>query len=245
MRYALCAMRYELVNLGDNVNSISNNLQGVQDRIKSACRRAGRDPEEVLLIAVTKSLPVERIQAAIQEGLTHFGENYIQEAQEKIEALSQGTWHFIGHLQKNKAKTAVKLFSMIETLDSLALGQMLNRQALQAGKTIEALIQVNEAGESSKSGLPPEKVPLLIKESNTWPALRIRGLMTIPPYDLDPEKSRPWYRSLFQWRAEWQTQFPSFDLSHLSMGMSHDFEVAIEEGATIIRVGTALFGPRE
>jgi PLP dependent protein len=223
---------------------LTHSLAEVEERINAACLRAGRKREEIRLIAVTKTVPLERIQAAIQEGLTHFGENYIQEAQIKIEALSQGTWHFIGHLQKNKAKTAIKLFSMIETLDSPALARELNHQALQAGKIIEVLIQVNEAGESSKSGLPPKQVPLLLKESNTWPALRIRGLMTIPPYDPDPEKSRPWYLSLFQRRAQWQAQFPSLDLSHLSMGMSHDFEVAIEEGATIIRVGTALFGPR-
>ena len=226
------------------MNSISGNIQQVQERIKSACRRVGRDPREVLLIAVTKTVPVERIQEALQEGLTHFGENYIQEAQLKIEALRQGVWHFIGHLQRNKAKSAVKLFSMIETLDSPALARELNRQALQTGNLVEVLIQVNEAGESSKSGLPPDKVPLLLKEAETWPALRIRGLMIIPPYDPDPEKSRPWFRSLFQWRALWQDQFPSADLSHLSMGMSHDFEAAIEEGATIIRVGTALFGAR-
>lgn len=227
------------------MGALAYSIAEVEARITAACLRAGRKREEIRLIAVTKTVPIERIQAAIKEGLTHFGENYLQEAQKKIEFLSQGTWHFIGHLQKNKARPAVKLFSMIETLDSPALAQELNHQALQAGKTIEALIQVNEAGESSKSGLPPEKIPLLIEESNTWSSLHIRGLMTIPPYELDPEKSRPWYRSLFQRRAEWQAQFPSVDLRHLSMGMSHDFEVAIEEGATIIRVGTALFGPRE
>ncbi len=226
------------------MNSISHNIQQVRERINAACLRAGRDPQAVLLIAVTKTLPVERIQEAIQEGLTHFGENYIQEAQRKIEVLKQGTWHFIGHLQTNKAKTALELFSMIETLDSLKLARELNRLALQAGKTVDVLIQVNEAEEGSKSGLTPDQVPSLLEASPDWPALRLRGLMTIPPYDPDPEKSRPWYRSLFQRRAKWQAQFPAVDLSQLSMGMSNDFEVAIEEGATIVRVGTALFGPR-
>jgi pyridoxal phosphate enzyme (YggS family) len=226
------------------MNSLSLNIQQVQERMKSACQGAGRNTDDVLLMAVTKTVPVERIQEAIREGLTHFGENYIQEAQGKIEAITQGTWHFIGHLQKNKARQALKLFSMIETLDSMALAQELNRQALQIGKTIEALIQVNEAGEDSKSGLTPEQAPALLKESPNWPALHIRGLMTIPPYDPDPEKSRPWYRSLFRLREKWGQQFPGIDLAHLSMGMSHDFEVAIEEGATIIRVGTALFGAR-
>jgi hypothetical protein len=194
------------------------------------------------LIAVTKTLPVERIREAIQAGLTHFGENYIQEAQKKVEVLRQGTWHFIGHLQTNKGRTALELFSMIETLDSLKLARELNRLALQAGKTVDVLIQVNEAAEDSKSGLTRDQIPSLLEASPAWPALRLRGLMTIPPYDPDPEKSRPWYRSLFQWRAQWQAQFPAVDLSQLSMGMSNDFEVAIEEGATLVRLGRAIFG---
>jgi len=227
------------------MDSLVLSIQQVQKRIKSACNKAGRKPEEILLTAVTKTVSAERIQEGIREGLSHFGENYIQEAQKKIEYLNQGTWHFIGHLQSNKAKLALKLFSMIETLDSQNLAQELNRQALQAEKTIEVLIQVNEAEESSKSGITPELAPNLLKESLAWPALRIRGFMTIPPYDPDPEKSRPWYRSLFRHREKWQQQFPEIELTHLSMGMSHDFEVAIEEGATIIRVGTAIWGARD
>lgn len=223
---------------------LADSIKHVLERIEQACLRSGRRPEEVLLIAVTKTVPEERIRQALREGLTHFGENYIQEGQRKIEALGLGTWHFIGHLQKNKARTAVKLFSMIETVDSLSLAQELNRLALQAGKTLEILIEVNEAGESTKSGLNPDQVPALLEESSDWAALHLRGLMTMPPYDPDPEKSRPWYRSLRHWQEKWQHQFPSIDLTQLSMGMSHDFEVAIEEGATIIRVGTALFGAR-
>ncbi|MFH0786773.1 MAG: YggS family pyridoxal phosphate-dependent enzyme [Pseudomonadota bacterium] len=226
------------------METLFSSIQQVRDRIHQACLRAGRRPEDILLVAVTKTLPEERIQQALQEGLTHFGENYIQEAQRKIETIRQGTWHFIGHLQSNKAKQALNLFSMIETVDSLKLARELNRQALQAGKTLEILLQVNEAGEESKSGLAADQIPCLLEESPTWQGLRLRGLMTIPPYDLDPEKSRPWYRSLSEQRARWQLQFPGLDLRHLSMGMSHDFEVAIEEGATIIRVGTALFGAR-
>ena len=227
------------------MGALTSSIQQVRERINQACLRAGRKPEDVQLIAVTKTIPEERIRQAIREGLTHFGENYIQEAQRKIEALKQGTWHFIGHLQKNKAKYAVKLFSMIETVDNQALAQELNRLALQAGKTLEILIQVNEAGETTKSGLSPDQVPSLLSESPDWAALRLRGLMTMPPYDPDPEKSRPWYRSLRQWQKKWQQQFPLLDLTQLSMGMSHDFEVAIEEGATIIRVGTAIFGARD
>ncbi len=226
------------------MDALPDSIEQVRNRIESACLRSNRRKEDILLIAVTKTIPVERIQQALSEGLTHFGENYIQEAQQKIDSIQQGTWHFIGHLQKNKAKYAVKLFSMIETVDNAALAQELNRQTMQAGKTMEILIQVNEAGESTKSGLPPEKVPSLLQESPAWPALRIRGFMTMPPYDPDPEKSRPWFRSLYHWRDKWRQEFPEMDLTHLSMGMSHDFDVAIEEGATIIRVGTALFGSR-
>jgi pyridoxal phosphate enzyme (YggS family) len=195
-------------------------------------------------VAVTKTVRSERIQQALREGLTHFGENYIQEAQQKIEALGQGSWHFIGHLQRNKAKYAVRLFSMIETIDNSSLAEELNHLALKAEKTLDVLIQVNEAGEESKSGLSPEHIPSLLSAFSQWPALRFRGLMTMPPYDPDPEQSRPWYRSLYNWREKWRRQFPELNFSHLSMGMSHDFEVAIEEGATIIRVGTALFGAR-
>ncbi len=226
------------------METLFSSIQRVRDRIHQACLRAGRRPEDILLVAVTKTLPEERIYQALQEGLTHFGENYIQEAQRKIETIRQGTWHFIGHLQSNKTKQALNLFSMIETVDSLKLARELNRQALQAGKILEILLQVNEAGEESKSGLAADQAPSLLEESPTWQGLRLRGLMTIPPYDPDPEKSRRWYRSLSEQCARWQRQFPGLDLRYLSMGMSHDFEVAIEEGATIIRVGTALFGAR-
>ncbi len=226
------------------MNGINDNIQRVRERMERACSRSGRRLDEVLLVAVSKTLPAERIREALDAGLTHFGENYIQEAQKKIEELQGGAWHFIGHLQRNKARTAVKLFSMIETVDRLPLAEELDRQAREAGKVLEVLIQVNEAEEESKSGLPPDKVPALLEALFSLPGLRIRGLMAIPPYDPDPESSRPWFRSLYRWREKWQNQFPSLDLSQLSLGMSHDFETAIEEGATLIRVGTALFGAR-
>lgn len=226
------------------MDELAINIKQVQDRILAACVRAGRDAREVTLLAVTKTVCTDRIQEAIGKGLLRFGENYIQEAQKKIEALQQGIWHFIGHLQKNKARQGAKLFSMIETVDSPSLARELNRQAFVLGKAIDILIQINEAGEQSKSGLHPAQVPSLLEESRGWPGLRIRGLMTIPPYDPDPEASRPWFRSLFKLREKWQKEFIGLDLSHLSMGMSHDFETAIEEGATIIRVGTAIFGER-
>lgn len=224
--------------------TILENLKQVRLRIEKACERADRSPHLVQLLAVTKTVPIERIREALQAGITHLGENYIQEAQPKIEALPQGIWHFIGHLQRNKAKAALRLFSMIETLDSLALAAELNRLCLQDEKTLEVLVQINEAGEASKSGLAPEEALRLIEASASWPALRLRGLMTLPPYDPDPERSRPWFRSLARRQKEWQSRFPQIALDHLSMGMSHDFEVAIEEGATLIRVGTALFGAR-
>lgn len=226
------------------MDDLANHLSQVRERIGQACLRSGRRAEEILLVAVTKTIPEARIIEALQQGLTHLGENYIQEAQRKIKAIEQGTWHFIGHLQTNKVKQAITLFSMIETLDSKKLAREVNHQALQAGKTMEVLIQVNEAGELTKSGVPPDQVPSLLEEMPSWEGLRLRGLMSIPPYDPDPEQSRPWYRSLHCWQEKWEKQFPDLDLSHLSMGMSHDFEVAIEEGATIIRVGTALFGAR-
>lgn len=227
------------------MDRLALSIQQVKERIAWACQRVGRKPEDIILVAVTKTVEAERVKQALREGLTHFGENYIQEAEEKIKGLGQGQWHFIGHLQSRKAKQALPLFSMIETLDSLKLALELNRQALQMGKTIDLLLQINEAGERTKSGLRPDQVPALLEKSPDWPALRIRGLMCLPPYDPDPETSRPWFRSLFQWREKWQAQFPGLDLTQLSMGMSHDFEVAIEEGATIIRVGTALFGARD
>ncbi len=226
------------------MTSISENWRQVRLGIEQACTRVGRSPDSVQLIAVTKTVSVERVREALQSGLTHLGENYLQEAQRKIEILREGIWHFIGHLQRNKAKNAVHLFDMIETLDSIALGRELNRQCLQAGKTLEVLVQINEAGEASKSGLQPGEVPPLLEESASWTALRLRGLMTLPPYNPDPESSRVWFRSLARHRDEWQRQFPQIDLAHLSMGMSHDFEVGIEEGATLVRVGTALFGSR-
>lgn len=223
---------------------IHDNIRRVRERMERACSRSGRRVDEVLLVAVSKTMPAGRIREALDAGLTHFGENYIQEAQKKIEAIREGAWHFIGHLQRNKARTAVPLFSIIETVDRLSLAEELNRQALQAGKVLEVLIQVNEAEEESKSGLPPDQVPALLEAVSSLPGLRIRGLMAIPPYDPDPESSRRWFRSLYQWREKWQNRFPALDLSQLSMGMSHDLETAIEEGATLIRVGTALFGPR-
>ena len=226
------------------METLADRLDQVNERIQQACRRSGRKAQEILLVAVTKTLPVERILEALTEGLTHFGENYIQEAKQKIEQIHQGTWHFIGHLQSNKAKVAVKLFSMIETLDRLSLAEELNRQAELSGKVLEVLLQVNEAGEDSKSGLPPDQVPSLLEAAPSWSHLHLRGLMAIPPYEPDPELSRRWFRSLYQWQGKWQSRFPDLDLSQLSMGMSHDFETAIEEGATIIRVGTALFGSR-
>ena len=226
------------------METLADRIDQVNERIQQACRRSGRKAQEILLVAVTKTLPAERPLEALTEGLTHFGENYIQEAKQKTEQIHQGTWHFIGHLQSNKAKIAVKLFSMIETLDRLSLAEELNRQAELSGKVLEVLLQVNEAGEDSKSGLPPEQVPSLLEAAPSWSHLHLRGLMAIPPYEPDPELSRRWFRSLYQWQGKWQSRFPDLDLSQLSMGMSHDFETAIEEGATIIRVGTALFGSR-
>jgi len=221
------------------------NYDSIQDRIRTACDRAGRNPDSVTLLAVTKTHPPEVIREATKLGLMVFGENKVQEAKAKI-PLCPGTarWHFIGHLQSNKCRDAVELFEMIESVDSLALAQEINKRAEQVAKTMPVLLEVNSAGEASKFGYTAERLLAELKELNALPRLEIHGFMTIPPWGPNPEKSRPYFRQLreLKQRAEQMLGAP---LPHLSMGMSGDFTVAIEEGATIIRVGTALFGPRQ
>jgi len=193
---------------------------------------------------VTKSQPPEVVAAAAQLGLNLFGENKVQEARAKI-PLCPGRlrWHFIGHLQSNKCRDAVELFEMIQSVDSLPLAREIAKRAEQAGKTMPVLLEVNVAGEASKFGYQPERLLAELKQINALPRIEIRGLMTVPPYAADPEKARPHFQRLreLKERAE---QVLGAPLPHLSMGMSGDFEVAIEEGATIVRIGTALLGPR-
>ena len=220
------------------------NLETIRQRIRAACGRAGRNPDSVSLLAVTKTHPPEVVQAAAGLGLTLFGENKVQEAKAKI-PLCPGKlrWHFIGHLQSNKCRDAVELFRMIQSVDSLPLAQEINKRAEQAAKTMPVLLEVNVAGEASKFGYRPEQLLAELKELNALPRIEIHGLMTVPPWSAEAEKARPHFRRLreLKQRAEAVLGAP---LPHLSMGMSGDFEIAIEEGATIVRVGTALFGPR-
>jgi pyridoxal phosphate enzyme (YggS family) len=223
---------------------LAANLETIRQRIRAACERAGRNPDSVTLLAVSKTHPPETIKAAADCGQIFFGENKVQEARAKI-PLCPGKlrWHFIGHLQSNKCRDAVELFEMIQSVDSLSLAQEIDNRAEQAARRMPVLLEVNVAGEASKFGYPPERLLAELKQLNALPRLEMHGLMTVPPWSPEAEESRPHFRRLreLKQRAE---QVLGAPLPHLSMGMSGDFEIAIEEGATIVRVGTALFGPR-
>ncbi len=221
-------------------------VETIRRRIDAACRRCGRDPESVRLVAVTKTVPAERIVEAAAAGIKIFGENYIQEALPKIKTVGRGvSWHFIGHLQSNKAKQAVECFDMIHSVDSLRLAESLEKAAAARGRVVPVLVQINIAGEASKHGIAPQEAESFIKRIGEFPHVHVRGLMAIPPLMPSPEDSRPYYRALRQLRDEVHRWLPeNTRLSELSMGMSSDFEVAIEEGATLVRIGTALFGER-
>lgn len=218
-------------------------LAEVRTSIDLAAARARRDPAEIKLLAVSKTFPAEMVRVYLGAGQRDFGESYIQEARTKAAELAEAEpgpdWHFIGHLQTNKAKYAAPIFSTIHSLDSLELAEELDRRAAALGRSLRVYIQVNVAGEASKSGLPPSALPAFLDQMGRFPTLIPQGLMTMPPYDPDPELSRPHFAAL---RALKDKEAPG--LPGLSMGMSGDYQVAIEEGATIIRVGTALFGSR-
>jgi len=226
---------------------IARNLASIQERIEKASAKCGRNPAKVQLVAVSKTIPPETVKTAIDAGATILGENYIQEACNKIEILGKGvSWHFIGHLQSNKAKHAVELFDLIHSIDNPHLAERLNREAQKKHKIMPVLIQVNIAEEDTKHGTDTQTALQLIKDISLLNNLRIQGLMTMPPWSSDPEDSRPYFISLRRLRDELEKQKPgNVSLKELSMGMSSDFEVAIEEGATIVRVGTSIFGPRD
>ena len=225
--------------------SFADNLAGIQQRIRAACDRSGRDPSSVLLLAVSKTHPAETIAEAIKDGQVFFGENKIQEAKAKIPLCpGRARWYFIGHLQSNKVRDAVELFEMIQGVDSLDLAREISKRCEQAAKEMPILLEVNVAGESSKFGYKPERLLAELKELSALPRLLVQGLMTVPPYVTEPEKARPHFRRLRELKLQCEETL-GFTLPHLSMGMSGDFEVAIEEGATIVRIGTALFGPRK
>jgi len=222
-------------------------IQNIKKRIEEAAVRCGRDPSAVRLVAVSKTVPVDRVKAAIEAGVTVLGENYIQEAREKFNRLATYpvSWHFIGHLQSNKAKYAVRLFDLIHSVDSLKLARELNKQAQKNAKTQNVLIQINISKESSKSGANTETVLDLINQVRHLESLSVKGFMTMPPFFNDPEKARPYFSALRNLRDRIrQAAAPEITLDELSMGMTGDFEVAIEEGATLVRIGTAIFGER-
>ncbi len=225
---------------------VKENLRQVQQRIACAAERAGRDPSEVILVGAAKAVDVERLRAAVDAGLQHIGENYAQEAWAKYQQIGdEVTWHFIGHLQTNKAKSVVRFCRFVQSLDRMALAEELSKRAGQIGREVFCLVEVNIAGEGTKGGISPDEVEGFIRKVADLPNLRIVGLMAMPPYEPDPEQVRPCFRQMgFLFERLKGLDIPKAEMRYLSMGMSHDFEVAIEEGANMVRVGTALFGPR-
>ncbi|MFO7838561.1 MAG: YggS family pyridoxal phosphate-dependent enzyme [Desulfosalsimonadaceae bacterium] len=220
----------------------------IQNRIRRAAEACGREPESVRLVGVTKTIPAERIPPAVEAGVAILGENYIQEARDKIEQLADiaVSWHFIGHLQSNKAKYAVRWFDLIHTVDSLKLAKEIDRQAAKKSRVQNVLIEVNTGGEASKAGIRPEEALPLIRSISQLENIAVKGLMTMPPYFDAPETVRPYFRQLAGLRDRIAAEsIPGVSMEELSMGMSGDFEAAILEGATLVRVGTAIFGKRQ
>ena len=224
---------------------IASNLAEIRERIARSAARAGRAAEDITLVAVSKTFPPEAIRSAFELGLRQFGENRVQEWESKRAAVADldATWHLIGHLQSNKARRAASLFNRVDSVDSLALAQKLDAAAASEAKRLQVLIEVHQGGEETKSGVPEADLPALAENIVRLQNLELLGLMTIPPYFDKPEQVRPYFQKLRTLRDQVCLQI-GMPLNALSMGMSHDFEIAIEEGATEIRVGTALFGQR-
>ncbi len=225
--------------------SIGERAAWVLDRIGESSRRAGRPAGSVKLVAVSKTHPLDRVLEAHAAGLTVFGENYVQEAEGKIPGLPGAEWHLIGRLQGNKVRRAVSLFSWIQTVDSARRLREISRSAVLSGRTVHALIEVNLVGEGSKSGAAPGELRDIIEAAEGQDGARLAGLMAIPPYCAEPEECRPYFARLRELRDAVSREFPGAGIVELSMGMSNDFVQAIEEGATMVRVGTAIFGARE
>jgi len=225
--------------------AFAENLDSIRQRIAAACARAGREAGTVTLLAVSKTHPPDVIRAAVDAGQFLFGENKIQESKAKIPLCpGRARWQFIGHLQSNKVREAVELFEMIQGVDSLAIAQEISRRAVQAAKTMPVLLEVNVAGEGSKFGYRPDQLLADLSALNALPKIEIHGLMAVPPYTPVPEKVRPYFQRLRDLKTQAEEALGA-PLPQLSMGMSGDFEVAIEEGSTLVRIGTALFGERE
>ncbi len=238
----------------DSLATIERNLNRVRERIAAAARQAGRNPDEVRLVAVSKTFPPEAMLAAYHAGARELGENRVEEARDKIPVVNEMVaandplhWHLIGHLQRRKAREAVELFDLIQSVDSVRLAETLDRHAAAIGKTLPILLQVNVAGDPHKFGFAAEPRTDFFKavaEILALPALRVSGLMTIGALVTDPEQARPFFRGLRELRDELAQRFPQTDWAELSMGMTDDFAVAIAEGATIVRIGRAIFGER-
>ena len=227
--------------------SVAERLAGIRRRIDAAARSAGRDPSSVRLVAVSKTFPIDAVREAFDAGQRDFGENRVQEALQKISAAAdlEIRWHLLGHLQTNKARKAAPAFSTIQSVDSVELLEKLDRAATDAGCSPELLIQVDLAREPTKFGAPRDEARRILDAAHRCVAARVTGLMTLPPVPDTPADARPWFRQLRELRDGWQAEgIPAGMLRELSMGMSQDFEVGVEEGATIVRVGTAIFGSR-
>jgi len=225
---------------------VAANYRNIMRRIAEAAEKGHRNPAEIKLLAAAKSQSVELIQEAITAGVTCIGENYVQEAEEKKKAIRESAeWHMIGHLQRNKVKPAVAIFDLIESLDSISLARELDKEGRKQGKKIRAFVEVKLSDEESKSGIAAEQVEELLKAAGDLPHLTIEGLMTVPPFRENPEEARGDFRRLRELQvALCGCAIANINLKELSMGMTHDYPIAIEEGATIVRIGTALFGPR-
>jgi pyridoxal phosphate enzyme (YggS family) len=234
--------------MADTMDSIADNVQSIRNKIASAAAASGRSPETIALLAISKTFPNESIYRAAAAGVRKFGENRVQEAESKISHFRDVLkleWHLVGHLQTNKARRAAELFDVIHSLDSVKLAAKLNQACLEIGKTLSVLLQVDLGSEETKFGADQAQIPEILEAMAELKGIRLDGLMTIPPFFEDPEKTRPYFAKLRRWCEKLESEQPGcLGARQLSMGMSHDFEVAIQEGATIVRIGTAIFGSR-
>ena len=241
----MTAARPSLYLLRMASSAIASSVQHVRERIAAAACRGGREPGAVVLVGVSKTVAPERIREAVEAGLTDLGENRVQEAREKAALLPASVrWHLVGHLQSNKAGHAARLFGVIHSIDSREILARLDQAAEKEGRVIDGLVQVNLTDEQGKTGISTDGLDALLEAAAACRSVRVRGLMLLPPYEPDPERSRPHFRRLRLLLEQTRKRHASLDLRHLSMGMSEDFEVAVEEGAAMVRVGRALFGER-
>ncbi len=226
---------------------IAENIENVRRRIREACFRCGRNPDDVHLVAVTKTFPPETIREAIAAGVLDLGENYVQELNEKRKQLEgeRIRWHFIGHLQSNKVKYIADYIHLVHSVDNVRVAEEIDKRGEKANRKLDLLVEVHTTDEATKHGVLPEKAVELVREISGFPWVRVQGLMTMGPFSDDPNDSRPSFKQIVELRKKIEREgIPNVSMQHVSMGMTHDFEVAIEEGATMVRIGTAIFGPR-